>query len=102
MICSVFSSRWLNLVPEMNDKRRGFSIGFLVAGAVLGAGCIVMIMRDAGVVDSMREHVQGVLTGTKSNLETISEEVALKTARVTNNPKVNQDWVANQWDSIGL
>ncbi len=31
----------------------------------------------------------------------MSEDVALRTAQMTKNPKINQDWVANQWESVG-
>ena len=37
----------------------------------------------------------------KKKVDSVTEDVALKTAQMTKNPKVNQDWVSNQWDMIG-
>lgn len=37
----------------------------------------------------------------KEKMGEMSEEVAVKKAKLTNNPRVNQDWVAKQWDLIG-
>ena len=31
----------------------------------------------------------------------MSEDVALRTAQMTKNPKINQEWVENQWDALG-
>ena len=30
----------------------------------------------------------------------MTEDVAVRTAQMTKNPKINQDWVKNQWESI--
>lgn len=32
----------------------------------------------------------------------MSEDVAIRTAKLTKNPKVNQDFVEKQWEAIGL
>lgn len=34
-------------------------------------------------------------------MQTMSEEVAMRTARATHNPKINQAWVERQWDELG-
>lgn len=31
----------------------------------------------------------------------MTEDVAVRTAKMTKNPKINQEWVSNQWESIG-
>ena len=36
----------------------------------------------------------------KKKVDSVTEEVALKTAQMTQNPQVNQDWVSNQWEMI--
>lgn len=37
----------------------------------------------------------------KKKIVTMSEDVAVRTAQMTKNPKINQDWVAHQWESVG-
>lgn len=34
-------------------------------------------------------------------MQTMSEEVTMRTARATHNPKINQAWVERQWDELG-
>lgn len=36
----------------------------------------------------------------KDKMNVMSEEVAVKTAKLTNNPGITQEWVAKQWESI--
>lgn len=37
----------------------------------------------------------------KKKMNVMTEDMAMKTAQVTKNPKINQDWVKNQWESVG-
>lgn len=37
----------------------------------------------------------------KKKVDTMTEDVALQTARVTKNPKINQDFVEKQWENLG-
>lgn len=46
-------------------------------------------------------NAQDVLKLTKK-IDTMSEDVAIRTAKLTKNPKVNQDYVEKQWEAIGL
>ena len=32
----------------------------------------------------------------------MTEDVAMRTAQVTKNPKINQDWVNRQWENVGF
>lgn len=34
-------------------------------------------------------------------MDMVSEEVALRTAKVTRNPQINQSWVEKQWEQVG-
>jgi len=34
-------------------------------------------------------------------MQTMSEEVAMRTAQATHNPKINQAWVERQWEELG-
>ena len=33
--------------------------------------------------------------------DVMTEDVAMHTAQVTKNPKINQGWVSNQWENVG-
>ena len=37
----------------------------------------------------------------RKKMDVMTEDVAMKTAQVTKNPKINQDWVEHQWESVG-
>ena len=49
----------------------------------------------------MKNGVTDIFSTSKKKVDEMSEEVALRTARLTKNPQVNQDWVERQWESIG-
>lgn len=37
----------------------------------------------------------------KKKVDGMTEDVAMRTAQMTKNPKINQDWVNKQWESVG-
>lgn len=37
----------------------------------------------------------------KKKVDSMTEDVAMRTAQMTKNPKINQDWVNKQWESVG-
>lgn len=89
------------LVRAMSKKTKLVSLGFLAAGVLVGAGAAYCVVRKPETIQKVKSVAQQMFAGTKSNFDSLSEEVALRTAKMTNNPKVNQDWVSNQWESIG-
>lgn len=42
----------------------------------------------------------GLVAESRSRMDGMTEEVAIKTAKLTHNPKINQEWVEHQWDMI--
>ena len=36
-----------------------------------------------------------------SKMDVMTEDVAMRTAQVTKNPKISQDWVNHQWENVG-
>ena len=46
--------------------------------------------------------VKDIFHISKKRVEEMTEEVAVKTAKMTKNPKINQDWVERQWEQLGL
>lgn len=66
-------------------------------GAVVG---FIVVTRPESI-ERMKKGVTDIFSTSKKKVDEMSEEVALRTARLTKNPQVNQDWVERQWESIG-
>ena len=71
--------------------------GTVVAGALFG----YKVATDENFRGRLTRGAQDVYDASKKKVNVVTEDVALKTAQMTKNPKVNQDWVSNQWESIG-
>lgn len=78
-------------------------IGIIIAGVAVAAGSF--LGYKVATNDELRRKIvrnaQDVLKLTKK-IDTMSEDVAIRTAKLTKNPKVNQDYVEKQWEAIGL
>ena len=66
-------------------------------GAVVG---FIVVARPESI-ERMKNGVTDIFSTSKKKVDEMSEEVALRTARLTKNPQVNKDWVQRQWESIG-
>ena len=44
---------------------------------------------------------QDIVDTSKKKMDVMTEDVAMRTAQVTKNPKINQGWVSNQWENVG-
>ena len=71
--------------------------------AVAGTTSYVMytIMTKHDVKERVISSLQRMKQTSKERMNQVTEEVALHTAQVTNNPKINQDGVAQQWNNVG-
>lgn len=69
----------------------------------VGLGAVVgfIVVRRPESIERMKNGVTDIFSTSKKKVDEMSEEVALRTARLTKNPQVNQDWVERQWESIG-
>ena len=63
----------------------------LAATVAAGAFAGYKIARDEDIVDT-----------SKKKMDVMTEDVAMRTAQVTKNPKINQDWVNHQWENVGF
>lgn len=45
---------------------------------------------------------QDIVDTSKKKMDVMTEDVAMRTAQVTKNPKINQDWVTHQWENVGF
>lgn len=68
----------------------------IAAGAAAG---FVLVTNDELRTKLLRQ-VKDMYQVSHDKMEVMTEEVALRRAKLTNNPKINQDWVANQWDNL--
>lgn len=69
----------------------------------VGLGAVVgfIVVTPPESIERMKNGVTDIFSTSKKKVDEMSEEVALRTARLTKNPQVNQDWVERQWESIG-
>lgn len=73
--------------------------GFAV---IAGVGVGYTLIKDPEIMNQMKEKATGLIKSSRQKIDGMSEDVALKTAQLTNNPQINQDWVNSQWSSLGL
>lgn len=69
----------------------------IVAG--LGIGFYLVNKTDLGTV--IKGKLEQLNPISRDTMQTMSEEVAMRTAQATHNPKVNQAWVERQWEELG-
>lgn len=76
-------------------------IGFAVtvaAGSYVG----YKIATDKDLQGRLLRGARDFVDTSKKKMDVMTEDVALRTAQVTKNPKINQDWVSNQWEKAGF
>lgn len=73
----------------------------IAAAMMVGVAIGHAVVTHSEVIGGMTEKLRAALRSSRDRMDDVSEEVALKTAQLTRNPKVNQDWVSRQWESIG-
>ena len=78
-------------------------IGIIIAGVAVAAGSFLgyKVATNDELRGKIIRNAQDVLKLTKK-IDTMSEDVAIRTAKLTTNPKVTQDYVEKQWEAIGL
>ena len=78
-------------------------IGIIIADVAVAAGSFLgyKVATNDELRGKIVRNAQDVLKLTKK-IDTMSEDVAIRTAKLTKNPKVNQDYVEKQWEAIGL
>lgn len=78
-------------------------IGIIIAGVAVAAGSFLgyKVATNDELRGKIVRNARDVLRLTKK-IDTMSEDVAIRTAKLTKNPKVNQDYVEKQWEAIGL
>lgn len=82
---------------------RKVATALAVGGMAIVAGSLVgyKIATDKELRDYLVRNLQDAFNISKRKVTGMTEDVAMRTARMTRNPKINQDWVENQWEAIG-
>ena len=70
----------------------------VAAGAFVG----YKIATDEELRGRLLRGAQDIVDTSKKKMDVMTEDVAMRTAQVTKNPKINQDWVNNQWENVGF
>lgn len=72
-----------------------------VLAVSLGAAVGYVLVSKPEVRNIIKNKVKQTYQQTQDRADQMSEEVAVRAAKLTNNPKINQDWVENQWSELG-
>lgn len=84
----------------MTVKKQVKVIG-IASVVIVGAFIGYAVVYHSEVIGGVTEKLRAAYRSSRDRMDDVSEEVALKTAQLTRNPKVNQDWVSRQWESVG-
>ncbi len=68
---------------------------------VVGAAAGYVVATNPELRTKIKDAATTALDMTREKAAGMSEDVVLKTAKLTGNPRFNQEWVANQWESVG-
>lgn len=85
------------------ERSKMVLLGALLGTAVgLGVAVGYALVTNEDLRRRITGNVKGLYESSRARVSEMSEEAAMRTARITKNPKINQDWVAQQWESLGL
>ena len=74
----------------------------LAATVAFGAFAGYKIATDDELRGRLLRGAQDILDTSKKKMDVMTEDVAMRTAQMTKNPKINQDWVNHQWENVGF
>ena len=73
----------------------------MAATVAVGAFVGYKVVTDEELRGRLLRGAQDIVDTSKKKMDVMTEDVAMRTAQVTKNPKVNQDWVNRQWENVG-
>lgn len=74
----------------------------LAATVAVGAVAGFKLATDDELRGRLLRGAQDIVDTSKKKMDVMTEDVAMRTAQVTKNPKINQDWVNHQWENVGF
>lgn len=82
-------------------KNKVFAVVALATTVVAGAFAGYKLATDDELRGRLLRGAQDIVDTSKKIMDVMTEDVAMRTAQVTKNPKINQDWVNHQWENVG-
>lgn len=82
-------------------KNKVLAIVALATTVVAGAFAGYKLAKDDELRVRLLRGAQDIVDTSKKKMDVMTEDVAMRTAQVTKNPKINQDWVNHQWENVG-
>ena len=74
----------------------------VAATVAVGAFVGYKVVTDEELRGRLLRGAQDIVDTSKKKMYVMTEDVAMRTAQVTKNPKINQDWVNRQWENVGF
>ena len=74
----------------------------LAATVAVGAVAGFKLATDDELRGRLLRGAQDIVDTSKKKMDVMTEDVAMRKAQVTKNPKINQDWVNHQWENVGF
>ena len=74
----------------------------VAATVAVGAFAGFEVATDDELRGRLLRGAQDIVDTSKKKMDVMTEDVAMRTAQVTKNPKINQDWVNHQWENVGF
>lgn len=82
-------------------KNKILAVVALATTVVAGAFAGYKLATDDELRGRLLRGAQDIVNTSKKKMGVMTEDVAMRTAQVTKNPKINQDWVNHQWENVG-
>ena len=82
-------------------KNKVLVVVALATTVVAGAFAGYKLATDDELRGRLLRGAQNIVDTSKKKMDVMTEDVAMRTAHVTKNPKINQDWVNHQWENVG-
>lgn len=83
-------------------KNRVLTALALATTVAVGAFVGFKVATDDELCGRLLRGAQDIVDTSKKKMDVMTEDVAMRTAQVTKNPKINQDWVSHQWENVGF
>lgn len=82
-------------------KNKVLAVVALATTVVTGAFAGYKLATDDELRGRLLRGAQDIVDTSKKKMDVMTEDVALRTAQVTKNPKINQEWANHQWENVG-
>lgn len=81
--------------------KRSYQIALTVSSVIIGAGLGLYVMGRTELGTVIKGKLGQFNPVSRDAIHAMNEEVVMRTAQATNNPRINQAWVEKQWESVG-